>query len=79
MYIRPYNKTADRLKPQLLKTVKERLSKNPDDKSAIKVKRSGCSKWMLNEMHSLGLSESYHWVSNYKYCCISRNVNVKIQ
>ena len=37
-YTRPDNKTADRLKSRLLKTVEERLSKNPDDKWAIEVK-----------------------------------------
>ena len=37
------------------------------------------SKWMLNKMYSLKFCESYHGVSNYKYCYISRNVNIKIQ
>ena len=40
--------------------------------------RSG-SNWLLDEMHSLRFSESYHEVSNYKHCYISNKVKVKIQ
>ena len=37
------------------------------------------SRWLLDEIHSLGFSKSYHEVSNYKYCYIGNNVKVKIQ
>ena len=40
--------------------------------------RSG-SNWLLDEVHSLGFSESYHEVSNYKHCYISNKVKLKIQ
>ena len=36
-------------------------------------------KWLLNEMHFLGFSESCQEVSNYKNCYIGNNVNVKLQ
>ena len=36
-------------------------------------------RWLLDEMHSLEFSESYHEVSNYKYCYICNNIKVKIQ
>ena len=46
---------------------------------ALQLEHRFGSKWMLDEMRSLGFSKSYHEVSNYKYCYIGNNVKVKIQ
>ena len=46
---------------------------------ALQLEHRFGSKWLLDEMLSLGISESYHEVSNYTYCYIGNNVKVKIQ
>ena len=46
---------------------------------ALQLEHRFGSRWLLDEMHSYGFSESYHEVSNYKYCYNSNNVKVKIQ
>ena len=46
---------------------------------ALQLEHRFGSKWMLDEMHSLGFSKSYHEVSNYKYCYIGNNVKVRLQ
>ena len=46
---------------------------------AIQLEYRFSSKRLLDEMYSWGFSESYHEVSNYKYCCIGNNIKVKIQ
>ena len=35
---------------------------------ALQLEHRFGSMWLLDEMHSLGFSECYHEVSNYKYC-----------
>ena len=46
---------------------------------ALQLEHRFGSKRLLDEMHSLGFSKSYHQVSNYKYCYIANKVKVKIQ
>ena len=46
---------------------------------ALQLEHRFGSKWLLDEIHSLRFSKSYHEVSNYKYCYIGNNVKVKIQ
>ena len=37
---------------------------------ALQLHQKYGSKWLLDELHSLGLSESYQEVINYKYCLL---------
>ena len=36
------------------------------------------SKWLIDEVHSFGFSESYHEVGNYKYCYLRNKLKSKM-
>ena len=46
---------------------------------ALQMELRFVSKWLLDEMHFFGFSESYYEVSNYKYCFIHDKFKVKIK
>ena len=83
LFLKPLVKTDKRIAAwgqSFIKTIRPRSGVLPRTMQlALQLDHKYGSKWLLDEMHSLGYCESYHEVSNYKYCVLRSRMQTEMQ
>ena len=81
MFLFPFVKTEKlvaAIGQSIIKTSRPRSGVLPYTlRFALQLDHRFSSKWLIVELHNLGLCESYNEVGNYKYCYLRNKLNVE--
>ena len=80
LFLQPLIKTEKRIAAwgqSIIKTCRPRSGVLPFTmRFALQIDHRFGSKWLIEELHSFGLCESYHVVGNYKYCYLRNKLKL---